>query len=570
MADKQNTKQKTVIKQNPDKNQVKYWQDRAEREFLAGEKEAFQVAKELKANYKRCITDIEKEINAFYGKYAVNNQISLEEAKLLLNRQELKSFKDNIKHMLAMGKKEDFTPEQLNKYKTLYVKTRISRLDELQSSIKWNLDVLTKANEEEIGQLLSNTYENQYYNSIFDVEKYKGYSSPFSSLSKDVVEKAVKTKWLGNNYSTNLWDNENKLINILEQEIPRGLALGYNPNKLARDVVSKRIDKQGYNNTVRLIRTEYNKIQTDATFDGYRAAGITKYQILATLDSRTSDICREMNDEIYNISEAETGVTAPPFHPNCRTTTVAYFEEDEFDRMTDDELERVTENLDTLDWLKNLVKQKEGKVQYENPEPITKATSDKTVWKNSLSKPEMEALQNYTWKESGDTTKANFEDINNYLRTGEVSKVGKHIIENAIGNIDSALNRFKLDNSITVYRGIDTPSLIEQVIGEKKYTRDLDSIKNYLNNKTIENKSFTSTSISRQAAGEFGLGRNTSILQINLPKGTKGAYLNDISYKTKEKEFLLTRNTQFKIKSIRYDNRLDKFVISCDLIEGGE
>lgn len=369
MAKNVNTTQKTGIKINPDKKQVDYWRKRAEREFLAGEKDALQVAKQLKENYRKCISEIEKEINAFYGKYATDNKISIEEAKQILNRSELKSFKENIQDILAMGKKEDFTDAQMSKFKTLYTKAKISRLDELQANIKWELDKLTKTNENEIGNLLKNTYENQYYHSVFDTEQFKGFSSSFSSLNNEVVERAIKTKWLGDNYSSNLWKNEAKLINTLEQEIPRGLSLGYNPRKLTRDIVSKRVDKQGYNNTVRLIRTEYNKIQTDATMKGYKAAGIKQYQILATLDSRTSDICRDMNEEIYDISQAETGVTAPPFHPNCRTTTIAYFPKDEIDEMTDEELSNI--GYITYDeWKNGLIKLENGKVKYSSKAKI--------------------------------------------------------------------------------------------------------------------------------------------------------------------------------------------------------
>ena len=341
MAKKRNTKQITNTKINPDEKQVEYWRERAEREFLAGEKDAFQVAKDLKSNYRKCINEIEKEINAFYGKYAIDNQISLEEAKVLLNRSELKSFKENIRDILEMGEKENFTEAQMRKFKLLYAKTKISRLDELQSNIKWELDKLTKANENQIGELLKNTYQEGYYKTIFDVQQFKGFSSSFTGLNKKVIDKAINTKWLGTNYTLSLYKNENTLLTTLSQDIPRGLTLGYNPRKLAGQI-SKKLDTN-YNNAVRLVRTEYAKILNDATLEGYKAAGITKYKLLVTLDDRTSDICEILSqlDEIYDIEQAETGVNLPPFHPNCRTTTVAYFPKDEIDEMSDEELDNI-------------------------------------------------------------------------------------------------------------------------------------------------------------------------------------------------------------------------------------
>lgn len=367
MAKKQNTKQIKTNKINPDERQVEYWRGRAEREFLAGEKEALEVAKQLKQNYRTTMKEIEKEINSFYGKYASKEGITLEEAKQILDRIEKKSFKEYINDMIKMGKKENFTKPQINEFKKIYTKTRITRLEELQTEIKYHLHLLTNRNQKQIEQLLQNTYENQYYQSVFDVEQFRGYSSSFSGLDDNTINKAINTKWLGSNYTISLYKNEANLLTILNQEIPRGLTLGYNPRKLASQVVNKRLDNN-YNNVVRLIRTEYNKVQNDASIDGYKAAGIKKYQILATLDSRTSDICREMNGEIYDVSDIEVGVNFPPFHPNCRTTTIAYFPPDEFDMMSDEELENYLQNLDTLEWLKGLVKHRNGKMEYKGGE----------------------------------------------------------------------------------------------------------------------------------------------------------------------------------------------------------
>src|SRR6185312_9957917 len=79
-----------------------------------------------------------------------------------------------------------------------------------------------------------------------------------------------------------------------------------------------------------LVRTEANFFHNAAAQDSYSDAGIDRYEILATLDSRTSPICREQDGKIYNEKDYEPGVTAPPFHVRCRTTTIPYFDESEY------------------------------------------------------------------------------------------------------------------------------------------------------------------------------------------------------------------------------------------------
>ena len=349
----------------------KYWQSRAENKFLAGEKDALQIAKELKANYQRAYKEIETKLNLFYGRFASENGISLEEARKLLDRTELRSFKQNIKELLTMGKKEDFTDEQLRQFKILYNKTKISRLDELQANIQYELDKLTVTNKDKIQELLENTYSEGYYKTIFDVEQFTGLSSSFTALNKQAIGKAINAKYLGSNFSSRLWQNESNLMTILKQEIPRGITLGYNPRKLA-DLTSKKLNTN-YNNTVRLIRTEYNKILNDATFDGYKACGIQQYQILATLDNRTSEICQEMDSKIIDLSDKEVGVNYPPFHPNCRTTTIPYFEPDEFDNpdemVYNEKIGRMVPlNITYKEWKENLSQPRNGTTHYKGGE----------------------------------------------------------------------------------------------------------------------------------------------------------------------------------------------------------
>ena len=362
---KQINKKATKEQQEKIEKQVQYWQkERATNNFLAGEKSALKVAKELKANYQNTIAEIEEKINAFYGKYADENGMSLRAAKQYLNKGELKNFKSYIEKMLKMGNKENFSASEMTEFNRLYNKAKITRLEELQASIRGELDKLTVETDKQVGDMLYNEYEDTYYRSVYDTQQVIGMDRAFSSMDRKVVEQAINTQWLAPNYSKNIWQNNtNTLTKMLNTEIPRGLTLGYNPKKLAKQV-SKRMDID-YNNTVRVIRTEYSKIQNDASLEGYKAAGIKQYQILAALDERTCDICGEVyNGEIFNYDDAETGLNFPPFHPNCRCTTIAYFPKDEIDEMSDEELDNI--GFITYDeWKDGLVKLKDGKVIYK-------------------------------------------------------------------------------------------------------------------------------------------------------------------------------------------------------------
>ena len=67
-----------------------------------------------------------------------------------------------------------------------------------------------------------------------------------------------------------------------------------------------------------------------------------RYELLAKVDSDTSDVCQEMDWKVFDMKDYEVGTTAPPFHPNCRSTTIPYFD----DEFTKDE-ERAARDEDT-------------------------------------------------------------------------------------------------------------------------------------------------------------------------------------------------------------------------------
>lgn len=352
----------------------KYWTSRNERMFLAGEKDILKFAEELKTNYEKCLQEIENQINIFYGKYSTVSGLDMVTVRKLLNSSELKDFKSNIDEMLNYSKLNDLSSSFKNELQLLSIKTRISRLEELKTNINFEIEKLTADTEKSFKDKLYNTYEEGYYRTIFNTDKLFGISASFTALNTKAIEKAIATKYMAENYGDVLGRNREQLKTILSVYIPQGLTLGYNPKKVAQ-IASKKLNTN-YNAAVRLARTEYNLILNDATYEGYKQAGIQQYQLLATLDSRTSEICQSIDGKVYDIKDKEVGVNYPPFHPNCRTTTIAYFERDEIDelfgtdnvRIARDETGKnyyVDANLTYKQWKEGL-QEKDGKSIYKN------------------------------------------------------------------------------------------------------------------------------------------------------------------------------------------------------------
>lgn len=360
-----------MAKINPSQNQIEYWQARNERTFLEGEKDILEYTKSLKKQYEKASKSIEEEIQKFYGKFSVDNNYTMADLKKLLNREELKDFKSELSNMVDYMKMNFDDKDYVKNIKLLRAKSRISRLDELKTKIDFEVEKLYNDINISLGDQLEQSFEEGYYKTIFNNQKFLGFSTDFAMLNTKAIQTAVKTNYMTENYSDVLWKNKTNLTNILNQQIPQGIILGYNPRKTA-SIATKQLGSK-YNSTVRLVRTEYNLILNDATAQGYEESGIDRYQILATLDNRTSDICRDMDGEIFKIKEKEVGVNYPPFHPNCRTTTIPYFEPDEFDTEIEEYIKdadgykhKIEDDTQYEEWKNALKPKKDGTAIYEN------------------------------------------------------------------------------------------------------------------------------------------------------------------------------------------------------------
>lgn len=301
-----------------DKKHDEYWTQRSEQRFINSENLTSDMLVNLKKTYEQSIKTIEKEINAFYGKYATETGLDITEVRKRLTPEELKDFKTQLKLYYDEVKRlGGYSPDTKQYLRELSAKAYISRLEELQANIRWQVECLYRQQQLRIFEVLSKGYEETYYRANFDMQQGIGFAYSFTSLNTKTIQKAVTQKWQGSNFSDRIWNDKAKLIDTLNQTIPQGFALGQNPKKVAR-TISKTLNTK-YSNAERLARTEMNHICNEANRDAYKETPevLQQYKVIATLDNRTSEICQNQDNKVYKMSEWEEGVTAPPFHPNC-------------------------------------------------------------------------------------------------------------------------------------------------------------------------------------------------------------------------------------------------------------
>ena len=335
------------IKINPE--QEKYWKDRFALSKSMGNKTENEIMSSMQKIYKESLSNIQKEINSFYAKYADSEGLSFSEVKKRLNPEELKSAKEEISRYYNQidklarrgGKVQTSLLRQYSQtLKEQSAKAYMSRLEELKLAIQQEAIKLGVKEVDTFNSSFSKLYDDTYSRKSYEIDKYMGFSNGFSERN---VEKAINERWLGANYSDRIWQNKDKLINGIETTFLQGVARGQNPKKIASEL--NKTMQTGFYNCERLCRTETIHILNEATMNSYKDHGIERYQFVCGLDERTCPICGSLDGEIFDLKDKMEGANYPVLHPNCRCTTIPYFEPDEIDKMFE-ESTRVAKNED--------------------------------------------------------------------------------------------------------------------------------------------------------------------------------------------------------------------------------
>lgn len=302
-----------------------YWEKRAvDLEKLSQDRADVDIMHVNKL-FDGAVDIVEKQIEEIFGKYARDSGISQDAALRLLNEKQTETMRRNLMITLAQCQEEVARQAILARLNAPAYAARISRLEALKDLIHAQAYKVGSAAHYRLTDRLIDTYEQSYYRSIYDQQRRTETGFDFTKLTDRDVQAAIATNWAGSNYSKRVWKNTKKLAESLEEVITQGLMIGQSIRDMELALEARVVSERYKIN--RIIRTEVNHCCNQGTLMSYKAAGTRRYIFLATLDMRTSSICRSLDKDVFFVSKAEVGVNFPPMHPNCRSTTMAYPED---------------------------------------------------------------------------------------------------------------------------------------------------------------------------------------------------------------------------------------------------
>lgn len=300
------------------KRNEEYWRDRAiEREAYWNKQSRDKVEKALARQYYNSMRRIQDDIAALYGRFADENGLSPKEARKLLEGNEFRQWRMSLEEYTRLSATDNAVLRELN---TLAMRSRISRLEKIYGQTLVELYKLGKYVEKDMRNFLSDAYKDNYYKGLFEIGKTAGLHGSIGTVSREQLERVLSNPWSGKNYSSRIWNNQQKLAQALKDTVFSGVHRGLSVPKMSK-MIQQRMNV-GKNEATRLVRTELNYIHNQANLASIEDSGLEFYKFVATLDSRTSQKCRAHDGSIIPVEEASPGDNLPPLHPHCRSTII--------------------------------------------------------------------------------------------------------------------------------------------------------------------------------------------------------------------------------------------------------
>lgn len=306
-----------------------YWKGRFEKLEDEQYQKSAAYYKDVQEQFRRASNSIQLDTELWYRRLADNNGVSYGNAKRFLKESELEEFQWTVEQYINAGEEHGVDRRWMKELENASARHHISYLEAMNMQVQQHAELLSTEFEGGMTDFLHKSYGDQYYRSAFEAAKGTGVGSNLARLDSRKVDVLIRKPWAqdGANFSDRIWSNKQKLVNNLHTELAQNIIRGASPQNAIAGLA--KIMEVSRSQAGRLIMTESAAISSAAQKDCFKALGVEKYEILATLDSLTSKICQELDGKVFDMKDYEVGTTAPPFHPNCRSTTVPHFD-DEF------------------------------------------------------------------------------------------------------------------------------------------------------------------------------------------------------------------------------------------------
>ncbi len=311
-----------------------YWAQRMRFYEQACARKNAKITAEIDAAFSKANSDIERDLEYWYGRLAKNNGISLAAARRLLDAGELAEFKWSVDEYMAKAMQSG-NGRWLKELENASARVHISRLDAMKISMRNTLESAFGRENSIVTKMAGETYRDAVRHTAAEMEKLFKAEFNIGEIDDEKIRKLIRKPWTpdARTFSDRIWAKKNEMINALQEELTRGCIYGRSLDEtIAR--MEKFVDAKFKNAKYaarRIVVTESAFFRVLGTRDELAAIGVEEFQVDLPIGSHSCEICREMNGRIFPMSEFAVGLNAPPFHPNCENGSIIPVMDEDFE-----------------------------------------------------------------------------------------------------------------------------------------------------------------------------------------------------------------------------------------------
>lgn len=302
-------------------SKLSYWERRKAQLMVdqMGKAEAF--ADELALAYDQASRYLQGQTDKIFDKFRRDYGLTEQQARQILKQADQLDNLNDLKQVLAAQPDDPNITRLLADLDSPAYAHRLEQLERTQRQASEIVQALAGIESKRSEEFYAGLAEDSFHRSTFELQQQSGLAYHFNSPSEAEISSLLRSRWEGGSFSSRIWNNTQSLSQGLKTELLISLLSGRSDRETA-EAIAKRFEAGKYNSR-RLVRTESAFFHGQMELKSYEEADVEWYRFVAVLDLRTSSKCQHQDGKTYKVSEAVTGVTYPPLHPWCRSTTIA-------------------------------------------------------------------------------------------------------------------------------------------------------------------------------------------------------------------------------------------------------
>lgn len=308
-----------------------YWTKRKANLIYEQMDKAERQADKFDDIYRQSKAYLDKQINKVFDKFQRDYGLSERDARHILKNMKGQKDLTELRKVLEARPNDPNIQRLLADLDSPAYAYRMKRLERLNNDLDRMRESIYHSEKKDSDAFYSDLMKDSYYKATFDLQQQTGLAYSFSGLPETEIKHLQGLKWTGEAYSDRIWENTGALASSVKDELLMSLMTGRSVRDTSQAIAER--FEVGQNKARRLVRTESAFFHNQMELLSYEDAEITKYRFVAVLDKRTSHICQEHDNKVYDTDKAVPGVNYPPLHPWCRSTTVAYDEYADYSKL---------------------------------------------------------------------------------------------------------------------------------------------------------------------------------------------------------------------------------------------